>query len=305
MDVRDLRYFAVAAELGHLHRAAERLGRTQPALSKCIRRLETELGATLFEREGRGIRLTPVGEGLLLHARRISQSLNEAVRQVTETARGDSGHVRIGSGPTAAEWLLPAVFGDVLAKTPAVTFEVVTGLGAMLRRLLREGKLDLVISPSIETDAAEFAIVPLGKDTMVVAARLAHPLGDKRVRLTDLLPYNWLLPAASMNSTAWLCRAFAARKLPAPIVRIEVNSVMPLRRLVAQTDLLTLLSRRDLRGEGGMMLSEIDIPVLALYRNFSVLSVEDRYKSPAAQRLIDHLRRNGKALFADAASTGP
>jgi DNA-binding transcriptional LysR family regulator len=68
MDFRDLKYFAVIAEEGHVGRAAERLYKTQPALTKCIDRLEEQLGAPLFERVGRGIRLTPVGEALLPRA---------------------------------------------------------------------------------------------------------------------------------------------------------------------------------------------------------------------------------------------
>src|SRR5260221_327879 len=59
LHLRDLRFFEIVADLGHLGRAAEQLGRTQPALSKCIQRLELTVGGALFERAGRGIRLTP------------------------------------------------------------------------------------------------------------------------------------------------------------------------------------------------------------------------------------------------------
>ena len=103
---------------------------------------------------------------MLHHAKRISQSFDEAIREVSAAALGDSGHVRIGSGPTAAEWLLPGVFASILKATPELTFEIVTGLGNMLRRRLREGELDLVIGPAVESDATEFTVVPLGDDTL-------------------------------------------------------------------------------------------------------------------------------------------
>ena len=109
MDLRDLAYFEVIADLGHMGRAAERLGRTQPALTKCIQRLEEAVGADLFERTGRGIALTRVGEVLLSRARRMRSAMEEALREVSDFAAGSAGHVRIGCGATMGEYLLPQV----------------------------------------------------------------------------------------------------------------------------------------------------------------------------------------------------
>ena len=109
MDTRDLRYFIAAAESGHFRQAAERVGRSQPALSKCIRRLETEIGARLFEPAGRGIRLTDVGQALLTRARLLVVGMQATVREMADMAQGVAGHIRIGSGPTTAEWLLPGL----------------------------------------------------------------------------------------------------------------------------------------------------------------------------------------------------
>ena len=71
LDLRDLRYFETIAELGHLGQAAKRVHRTQPALTSCVRRLEAAFGTPLFERVGRGIRLTPAGALLLARAQRL------------------------------------------------------------------------------------------------------------------------------------------------------------------------------------------------------------------------------------------
>jgi DNA-binding transcriptional LysR family regulator len=100
MDAGDLRYFIAAAETGHLQQAAERVGRSQPALSKCIRRLEAEIGARLFEPSWRSLKLTEVGQVLLIRARGLVQDMQDTGREVGDMARGEAGYVRLGSGPT-------------------------------------------------------------------------------------------------------------------------------------------------------------------------------------------------------------
>ncbi|MDR8424744.1 LysR family transcriptional regulator, partial [Acinetobacter baumannii] len=77
-QLRDLKYFETVAELGHLGQAADKLGRTQPALTKAVQRLEAAFGSALFDRKGRGIRLTAVGEVLLARARLLRGATEEA-----------------------------------------------------------------------------------------------------------------------------------------------------------------------------------------------------------------------------------
>lgn len=82
MDLRDLTYFETIAELGHLGRAAEKLNRSQPALTKSIQRLEESFGTRLFQRDGRRIKLTPVGELLQARGKELQQSIAQTQREV-------------------------------------------------------------------------------------------------------------------------------------------------------------------------------------------------------------------------------
>jgi DNA-binding transcriptional LysR family regulator len=302
MDARDLRYFIAAAETGHLHRAAERVGRSQPALSKCIRRLETEIGARLFEPLGRGLKLTQVGHALLLRARGIVLEMQDTLREITDVARGEAGHVRLGSGPTTAEWLLPELFRRLLIEAPGLTFQVATGLGDVLRQGLREGRLDLAITPLVDGDAGEFDAFPLAEDVVVVAARIGHPLDRPGLEVADLAAFSWLLPAASLASTAWLLRTLQSSGVPGPRIQIEADTVIMLRRIVSQTDLLTFLSRRDLAHGVGMALRELDLPGIRLQRCVGSLLVRNRYSSPAVNRVTATLRDCAYSLEASASS---
>jgi DNA-binding transcriptional LysR family regulator len=290
MDTRDLRYFIAAAESGHLHQAAERIGRSQPALSKCIRRLEVEIGARLFEPSGRGIKLTPVGQALLLRARVLVQGMHDTVREMTDMGQGVAGHVRLGSGPTTAEWLLPGLLHRLLAESPGLTLEVKTGLGDVLRQGLREGRLDLAITPLAADDGTEFDSVAITDDTMVVAVRGGHPLDRAGLRPTELAPYGWLLPTASLASTHWLLQRLQALGVAKPRIQVEADTVIMLRRAVSRTDLLTFLSRRDLAHGDGITLRALDLPDLMLHRQFGALSLRRRYPSPAVARIVTLLR---------------
>ncbi len=300
MDIRDLRYFIACAELGQLHRAAERVGRSQPALSKSLARLESELGARLFHREGRGIRLTSVGETLLIHARRLSHGMQEAQRDVAQSARGEIGHVRIGSSPTMAEWLLPGLFARILDDAPELTFSVTIGLGEALRRGLREGSLDLAAAPVTGSDIPEFAVDIICDDTVVVAGRRGHPLSGRSIAPADLAAFKWMLPGEPLASTAWLRQAFQSRNLPQPVVQVEVGTKILLRGVVGRTDLLTFLSVRDLCEVSERdvdALKPIDCRELRLERQFGLLCPAGGYLSSGAARFAALLRSDAAALL--------
>ena len=96
MDLRRLRYFVMVAEELHFGRAAEKLHMSQPPLSQQIRRLESELGAALFERDKRHVSLTPIGSTFLHRARMILDSSQIALKEVQRMARGEQDEIRLG-----------------------------------------------------------------------------------------------------------------------------------------------------------------------------------------------------------------
>jgi LysR family transcriptional regulator, hydrogen peroxide-inducible genes activator len=109
MNIRDLEYFSALADLKHFRIAAERCFVSQPTLSGQLKKLEAELGVSLFERHSRGVRLTPAGEGLLPYA----NALLEQARQLSEAAQSlkdpRSGPLKLGVIPTLAPYLMPLV----------------------------------------------------------------------------------------------------------------------------------------------------------------------------------------------------
>lgn len=285
MDFRDLKYFEVIAEEGHVGRAAEKLFKTQPALTKCIDRLEEQLGAPLFERVGRGIRLTAVGQALLARARRISLMMDETAREIGDYANGREGNIRLGAVPTLAEHVLPPIFEQLLAEASKVTVELKVSMNDALLAGLKGGELDIVLGPMIQADD-EFETEEIMQDQMVVMAGAHHPIFDKKKpTLQTLLEYRWVLPATSVASRQWLDNVFDRHHLARPTVQITptvLNMIMP---LIERSNLLGFASKFNLStGRGD--LREVPLKETTMLRRMGLTYRRDTYLSPAAQRLI-------------------
>jgi DNA-binding transcriptional LysR family regulator len=295
MDFRDLNYFEVIATEGSLGRAAERLHRTQPALTKCIDRLEEALGSRLFEKDGRGMRLTAAGHVLLKRTRQMAIMVEETSREMREHADGLQGTVRIGCLPTLAEHLMPAVFGQLLAEAPGITVKLVVAMNDNLLAGLHDGELDLVVGPMRENDP-DLVCEQIAEDTVVVMASENHPVFDAPCTLAGLLDYKWMLPATTVASRQWLDQTFERHGLPRPQVQIEstvLNSILP---VLEKTQLLGFVTRFNLVA-GRARVREVVLAETQMQRRLGLTYRKNGYLSPVATRVADILRAHGKDLL--------
>ena len=291
MDLRDLHYFEVIAELQHLGRASAKLHRTQPALSSSIRRLEQDCGATLFEKSGRGIRLTDAGRVLLKWARQMRFNVEDAQREPSAIGSGLVGHVRIGIVPTAAQFLLPAVARQLLEEAPQVTLRTVVGLVDALYPQLFAGELDLVVGTETTTQPGYVSKL-LAEDAIVVAARASHEIFHGRPTLRDLTPYRWVLQPPGAPTRDWLDHTFDRKGLPRPRVQVETTMLLMLPALIVETGLLSFISRLHLKGDAsGAGLREVPVKGASMRRRLVVTYRSQGFLSPAALRLIEIFRR--------------
>ncbi|MCJ2123089.1 LysR substrate-binding domain-containing protein [Methylobacterium sp. J-077] len=150
LDIDLLRSFALVAETGALSRAAERVGRSQAALSMQMKRLEDIVGQPLLTRTGRGVVLTVHGERLLVHARRILAMHDDALAELSG-GRLD-GTLRFGCPDDYADAFLPALLRSFAQIHPAVVIEVVCAATPRLLRRFERGGLDLALI-SVPLDA--------------------------------------------------------------------------------------------------------------------------------------------------------
>ncbi len=145
MELRQLRYFiAVAEELNFTH-AANRLGIAQPPLSQQIITLEHQLRAQLFIRTKRKVELTPAGEVLLSHARRVINATQEAEEAVRTASAGGSGRLQLGAMYSTLHALIPTILRECALTEPNLVIDVRELTVAQQRQALNEASIDLAI----------------------------------------------------------------------------------------------------------------------------------------------------------------
>ena len=295
MDFRDLKYFEVIAAEGNLGRAAERLHRTQPALTKCIDRLEEALGAKLFEKDGRGMRLTAAGQVLVRRTRQMGIMVEETAREMQDYAGGLQGKVRIGCVPTMAEHMMPHVLGQLLIEAPEIGVGLTVAMNDNLLSSLRDGELDLVVGPMLDNDP-DIVCEQIAEDAMVVMARQDHPVFDAPATLAGLLDYQWMLPAGTVASRQWLDQTFERHGLARPRVQIEPNVLNAILPILETTSLLGFVTRLNLVS-GKARVREVELVETQMKRRLGLTYRKNAYLSPVAARVAAILRARGKQLL--------
>ena len=186
MDAILLRGFVETAEAGSLSRAARQLGLSQPSLTGQVQRLEEALGAELFERHGRGVRLTEAGQTLLPRARRLLEEMRAAEVAVRREGAIAASTLRVGAIPTVAPYVMPAALTRWRARSPETRIELREDYSAVLARALHEGALDVVIA-ALPYAFEGLATEVLGVDRLVVAVPSTHPAARAgRITLAQL-----------------------------------------------------------------------------------------------------------------------
>lgn len=195
--LRHLRCFVTVAQCRHLGRAGDRLGLTQPAISKTLTELEELVGVRLLMRLRAGTELTAAGMRFLRHALRVLEDIDAAADSVTSGELSRHEHIRIGALPS----IVPAILLDTVlrfrATHPEVALSVQTGMNRTLIDLLKADVLDLVIGRMDDPVTMEgLWFESLGPEPLTLVVRAGHPLGDEaRPTMADVLAWPLVVPA--------------------------------------------------------------------------------------------------------------
>lgn len=197
MELRQLRNFMHVARAGSVSRAADELRLAQPALSRQIRKLEQELGVSLFARHGRGVRLSAAGSLLLERAEAITLLVHQTSEEIREDVSPDRGRLTLGVPPAAGRLLIPPFAERFQRAWPQTTLHMREGVSSSLQEWLLEKRIDIAIlhnPPHLEA----LHIQPLLTERMLVIGPAArHRNGRKHrtaFRVRDLAELPLILP---------------------------------------------------------------------------------------------------------------
>ncbi|MEQ1776386.1 MAG: LysR family transcriptional regulator [Burkholderiales bacterium] len=301
MELRDLEYFATVAEHGHLGRAAESLDLSQPALSKCLRRLERAMQTKLVRRTPKGVELTAVGAALRGHVDRLRLSMDDVVREAADLSHGRAGHLHIGVGAGVYDSFMALACSAMLGNAPKVTLLMTIGPNAELMATLRDGACDLVVSGIPHPSFQDIVQEPLYDDEFIVFAARNHRLAKaRRVHLADLVPERWAQSASQDLVWRHVRRVFEDHGLPQPVVVVETKATAVRIESVALSDLVSYISKRNLQPFlQDLPLTQLPVKELAWTRSIGVSYRKNAYHSPAARRFMDILKSSARDLRPD------
>jgi DNA-binding transcriptional LysR family regulator len=226
LKIRDLHMIESIATRGSMARAADDLGLSQPAISKAIADLESDLGVTIFDRSTRGVQLTESGQVLRRRGRVILDELRYGLDEIRNIADPTAGLVRAGIVLSQSLFI-----SEVIERTsrsyPKIKFSVTMSDPQRLIRALRDREIDFAVcraqmakqEPDLEAEI-------LFRDRIEFVVAHDHPLARRRkLALSDLLEERWVLDEPDTYLDELVRKAFRAQSLPMPPVAVTTSSI--------------------------------------------------------------------------------
>ena len=231
MEITQLEFFLRVVEEGSFSKAAERVYRTQPAVSLAIRRLEEEVGAPLLDRSQKTPALTDVGRVVHDYARRIVSLRDQAREAVAEVRALQRGRVRIGANESTSLYLLPDLILEFRERHPNVLVEVFRHASQQLPREVVERNLDFALM-AFEPADGELESFPVLKDELVLIMSPSHRLaGRESVSIEELGAESFLAHNVRAASRQRVVETFAEHRTPLNII-LELSTIETIKRFV-------------------------------------------------------------------------
>lgn len=294
VDLRDLRLFLGVAETGSFSTCARNQGLSQPALSRAIRDLEDRVGARLFDRDTRSVRLTATGAQLRPLAERLLRETHIGLGQLEQFVKGARGRIVVAALPTLAATMLPVAIRRFQQSWPDVDFEVVDTLQDQVIESVANGDADLGLAAQ-QSANPRLTYQPLVTDPFGLVCRRDDPL----VRQAN---HSWAefshRPFIAMNRNSSI-RAITDAAL--------LQAMMPIKALFECAHLATV-GGLIASGLGISALSRLSMPLLAedlawfelsgprIARSIGVVERVDSLANPMARRFVDCLLEVRKAM---------
>jgi DNA-binding transcriptional LysR family regulator len=245
MTLVQLRHLIALADSGSFSKASQAVHLTQPALSRSVRALESELGLPLVDRVGRRLELTPMGRDVLARARQLVSDAKEMQAHTLSLARGQAGALRVGLGSGPGVMLMTPLLLEVAARRQQWRVEVARGTTELLVQRLRARTLDaLVVDVRSLAPDADLQVGPVCEMRGAFMVRRGHPLARRRaVRFDDLRAYPLASTPLSDAVAHTLMERYGPQAHPDHAVSVRCDEIASLVDVATQSDAVLLAIR--------------------------------------------------------------
>jgi DNA-binding transcriptional LysR family regulator len=295
MTLVQLRHLLSLAQTGSFSKSAVAQFLTQPALSRSIRALESELGQPLFDRIGRHSEVTPFGREVVGRARQLVGAADDLRDSGAQLARGSVGTLRIGLGSGPGAMLMTPLLMHMAQHHPKLQLEISRGRTDLLERSLRERTLDaLVVDARSLVPAPDLRATDTYEMRGAFLCRPGHPLLRKRggVRFDQLQAYPVAATPLSDEVARVLVERYGPDAHPARCVTLRCEEIPSLVELTRHTDTVLIAVRA-----AGPDLKELTMnPALHAVARFAMVTLAGRSEAPTlpiVRRLMKQQLRDG------------
>jgi LysR family transcriptional regulator, regulator of abg operon len=298
MKLSYIQAFVAVIKAGSIHAAARDLDMSQPAVSKSLRALEDELAAPLLIRSINGVEPTDYGKVFYQRAQVIIDELRKAQEDVMQLRGKLEGSLTVAIAPASTMQLAPMVFKDFRAKCPDVKLHIVEGIWPSVAEPLRNGTVDLALSPVLdEISRSELAVEKLLKVQMAVVVRPSHPM-VAATSLSELAHGDWLHQGTSSSASVLIRRIFEDQNLPVPRVSVESRSLTATIMMLQAMDLIAVVPRAMLESDAikGTLVA-LDLKEQFRANQLGLIYREDRPLTRVAQVFATLTRRAAAHLL--------
>ncbi|CEP35876.1 MULTISPECIES: LysR family transcriptional regulator [unclassified Halomonas] len=288
MDTQSLQAFLAVADTQSFSRAAEQLHLTQPAVSKRIATLESQVGTRLFDRISRRIALTEAGSVLLPQARRILFSVEDSRRALANLSGQVGGKLTLATSHHIGLHRLPPLLKQYTQRHPEVTLDLHFLDSEQAYQGVLDGTLEMAVVTLAPHPHEQLQVVELWRDRLCFACAIDHPLthqvSQSVLSLTDLCEYNCVMPGAKTFTGSLIAQRFSQAGLELP-VSMATNYLETLKMMCSVGLGWSLLPEKMIDSE----LVELKVDTPPIYRPLGYLVHTNRTLSNAAQMMIEEL----------------
>ena len=287
MGIDNLKAFLAVAETGSFSQAADRMHLTQPAISKRVAQLEKQLGALLFDRIGRAVRLTEAGNSLAYRANLILQQVEDTERAIRNLNGEIGGQLSLTTSHHIVLWRLPQVLSTYIAKHPEVSLDLHFMDSEVAHERIIHGELEMAIITLAPSLHERLIAEPIWRDELVFVCSRAHDLAiRKNVTINELAEYAAILPDMTTFTGRIVKGMFKDHDLPLE-VSMSTNYLGTIKMLIGVGLGWSVLPKTML----GDHVVVLDISVeIDLARTLGVIHHVNRTLSNAGEAFIDLLR---------------